>query len=169
MIFGIGTQANNAIPGGATVYGIDLSGNFASAQYHGVTYTTANSMGSFLDSGSNALYILDPVTLTSATGINTVDCADNGYYCPNSTLSLPITLAGTNGTSGVVTLSIANADTLFSANTNNAAFANLGGDSGGTGLATDYLDLGMPFFFGRTVVTGISGTSSTNPNGYWAF
>ena len=167
ITFGIGTQANNAIPSGATLYELDANGNFASTIYNGVTYTSAG----FLDSGSNALYVLDHATLSTATGITTTDCTDNGYYCPASPLSLNITNKGSNSTSAAVTLNLANADSLFSANPSFAAFSNIGSDSG-TSAASDYFDYGLPFFFGRTVFVGISGTtigSTSNPNGYWAF
>jgi hypothetical protein len=161
LVFGIGTESNNAL-GSATLYATDVNGNFAKVVYKGVTYTS----GGFLDSSSNALYVSDPQTL----GI--LDCADNPYYCPNSTTSVSLTNYGTNGTSGTVTLNIANADTLLGNNPGYAAFNNLAGASG-TGVATDYFDLGLPFFFGRTVFVGIAGTTVPNnvsaPNGYFAF
>jgi hypothetical protein len=164
LIFGIGTDNNNAIPGNANVYELDLNGNFPSLVYNGVTYTSA----SFLDSGSNSLFVSDPTTLTTATGVSTINCPDNGYYCPTSTLSLAITVSGANNvTSPTETLNIANADTLL--NSTNAALSNLGATSGGTNAATDSWDLGLPFFFGRTIFVGIAGTSTTYPNGYWAF
>lgn len=70
-----------------------------------------------------------------------------------------------------MTFSIANADALFSSNGGaNAAFNDLGGDSG-TSTSTDYFDFGMPFFYGRNVFVGINGQSG--PNGsvgpYWAY
>jgi len=71
-----------------------------------------------------------------------------------------------------VNLSIANADMLFANNPTYAAFDDLGGPSG-TGLSSDYFDLGLPFFFGRPVFVGIAGTtvpgSANAPNGYFAF
>jgi hypothetical protein len=53
-------------------------------------------------------------------------------------------------------------------NTGFAAFDDLGGDSG-TGASSDYVDLGLPFFLGRSVIVGIAGSNSAYPNGYWAF
>jgi phage gpG-like protein len=71
-----------------------------------------------------------------------------------------------------VSLSLANADLLFGNNPSYAAFPNLGGASG-TGHSTDYFDLGLPFFFGRTVYVGIGGKTVPNsvsaPYGYFAF
>jgi hypothetical protein len=171
LTFGIGTETNNAIPSGATVYELDDYGSFGSATYNGVTYTSTNSGGSFIDSGSNALFVSDETTL------GTTDClvsgADIGYYCPSSTLNLSLGLTGSNGTSTTVSLPIANALDLFS-NTSFAAFNDLGGASciPTTGSpctsATDYWDIGLPFFFGRPIFVGIS-EGTQYPNGYWAF
>ena len=161
LLFGVGTESNNAL-GSATLYAKDSNGNFANVVYNGTSYPS----GGFLDTSSKALYVLDPVTL----GIQ--DCADNSYYCPDSTLPLSLTTYGANGTSGTVTLSIANADMLFENNPGFAAFNNLGGERN-TSLSTDYFDLGLPFFFGRNVFVGIAGTTVPNnasaPNGYFAF
>jgi hypothetical protein len=49
-----------------------------------------------------------------------------------------------------------------------AVFNNIGGDSG-TAPSNDYVDLGIPFFLGRSVFVGIAGSSTAYPNGYWAF
>jgi hypothetical protein len=71
---------------------------------------------------------------------------------------------------------IDNASNLFT-NASYAAFNDLGGPScvrnstaGITcDLADQYLDLGLPFFFGRPIYVGIYGTDTSYPNGYWAF
>ena len=158
LIFGIGTQSNNAL-GSAQVYAVTQDLYFTTT-YNGTQYTD-----SFIDSGSNALYFLDSATLGH------IECSDNpGWYCPASTLNLTVTNAGTNGTSGSVSFSIENADTLF--DTRYAAFNDLGGDSGNS-PASDYFDFGVPFFFGRNVFVGIGGktvTGVTNaPYGFWAY
>jgi len=160
LIFGIGTQSNNAL-GSAMIYAVDNASDFTTT-YNGTPYSD-----SFIDSGSNALYFLDHATL----GIP--DCADApSFYCPTTPgpVSLTVTNTGTNGTSGSVTLNIANADSLF--NTDFAAFNDLGGDNG-PGSATEYFDFGLPFFFGRNVFVGIAGKTVPNgasaPYGYWAY
>jgi hypothetical protein len=161
LVFGVGTESNNSI-GNATIYAIDEKGNFPKIVYNGASFLS----NGFLDTGSNALYVLDAATL----GIQ--DCPNNPYYCPTQTFPLSLTTYGANGTSGTVNLSIADATTLFDTNPTFSAFNNLGGASG-TGLSTDYFDLGLPFFFGRSVFVGIGGTavpnSATAPYGYFAF
>ena len=150
IIFGVGTQTNNAL-GNATLYAADSHGNFSNVVYNGTSYPS----GGYLDTSSKALYVLDPITL----GIP--DCTDNPYYCPDSTLSLSLTTYGVNGASGTVALNIANADSLFADNPGFAAFNNLGGERN-TSISTDYFDLGLPFFFGRSVFVGIAGTTIPN-------
>jgi len=159
LIFGIGTQSDNAL-GSAQVYTTDTSGDFQTT-YNSIAYSQ-----SYIDSGSDSIYFLDSATL----GIP--DCSDYaGWYCPSSTVNYTATNTGLNGTTGPVSFSIANTDALFSGNGGtNAAFNNLGGDSG-TSPSTDYFDFGMPFFYGRNVFIGIE--NETGPNGvvgpYWAY
>jgi len=163
LIFGIGTQSNNGI-GAAQVYELDAYGNFPQVIYNGVVYASPYN-GSFIDSGSDAIYFSDASSLAS-TGI--VECKGNlaGYYCPSSTIPFTVTAYGANNVSGAVQFNVANASGLFSSG--NAAFNDLGGDSG-VGFSTDYVDLGLPFFLGRPVFVGIAGASSAYPNGFWAF
>jgi hypothetical protein len=75
---------------------------------------------------------------------------------------LSATNQGTGAATTVVPFSIANAQTLFSNNGGaNFAFNNLGGPNPGV------FDWGLPFFFGRTVFTGMESQSS--PGGYVAY
>ncbi len=154
LIFGIGTQTDNAL-GSAQVYTTDANGNFQTTFSNNVAYT------SYIDSGSNGIFFLDPTTL----GIP--NCTDNSsFYCPASTATYTATNKGANGTTGPVSFSIANADGLFNANSGtNAAFNDLGGENSGA------FDWGMPFFFGRSVFVGIE--NMTGPNSvvgpYWAY
>jgi hypothetical protein len=75
--------------------------------------------------------------------------------------------------SGSISLSIADATTLV--NSNNGVFNDLAGESVTTNPspATDFFDLGSPFFVGRTVFIGIAGEAVPNranaPNGFVAF
>jgi Protein of unknown function (DUF3443) len=152
VIFGIGTQSDNAL-GSAKVYTTDANGNFST------TFNSAAYPDSFLDTGSNGLYFL------SASTLGITECSDNpGFYCPSAPVSYTATNTGENGTSGQVSFTIENADSLFA--TDNSAFDDLGGDS----LDPESFDWGLPFFFGRTVVIGIQGQSSPGGTGpYWAY
>jgi hypothetical protein len=163
LTFGIGTQSNNAI-GAAQVYETDEYGNFPEVVLNGVTYASPNN-GSFIDSGSTDIFFSDAHSLAS-TGI--VECSGGyeGYYCPTSTILFTATVYGSNNVSGPVQFNIANAVSLF--DTGNAAFNDVGGDSG-SGPSTDYVDLGLPFFLGRSIYVGIAGSNATYPNGFWAF
>lgn len=143
LIFGIGTQSNNAL-NGATVYATDRNGNFTTT-YQGTSVT------SFIDSGSNALFFNDPIT-----PITKCPSPIAWVYCPTSTLPLTATNYSFGSASGVpVTFSIVNAAQLFS---NGSAVA---GNIGGPSLSQ--FDWGLPFFFGRPVFTAIQG--ATTPTG----
>jgi Protein of unknown function (DUF3443) len=154
LVFGIGTQSNNAL-GSAVVYTPDDYLNFTTS-YNGQSYPD-----SFIDSGSDAYFFLD----SSLTGLTNCPSNEAGFYCSSQNFS--VTNLGSNGASGVFNFSIANAATLF-ANENNFAYENLGGYS-----ATSppyYFDWGLPFFFGQNVFVAIAGASTPGGTGpYWAY
>jgi hypothetical protein len=152
LIFGIGTQSNNGL-GSASVYTLNSDAGITT-QYQGQSYPN-----SFLDSGSNGFFFLD----SSAT--NMPECSDNtGFYCPINTQNFSATNVGANGTSGAISFSVANADTLFSDNPTDTVFNQLGGPN------TDSFDWGLPFFYGRNVYTAIDGKSTPQGTGpYWAY
>jgi hypothetical protein len=141
LIFGIGTQSNNAL-GSATIYTVDT--NFG---YITTTYKGKSLPDSFLDSGSNGLFFTDS-TITP--------CSDNsGFYCPTSTLSLSATNTGQNGNSGTVSFSIGNALNYFNSNPSSTVDGSLGGVNGDSAS----FDWGLPFFYGRKVYTAINGNT----------
>jgi Protein of unknown function (DUF3443) len=154
VIFGIGTQSNNAL-GSTRVFTIDpKTGNF-STTYKNKTYT---NMG-FIDSGSNAYFFLDGTT----TGMPVCPSPANGFYCPVSLTNFSATNTGANGASSTVSFSIDNADSLFSV-PSAAVFPTLGGPLSGM------FDFGLPFFYGRNVYVAIDGRPTTGGNGpYWAY
>lgn len=144
LVFGIGTQANNAI-GGATVIGVDASTANFTTVYNGVSYSA-----SFADSGSNAFFFAD-------AGIPLcTDPSTAGFYCPTATRTLVATIQGRNGKSATVNFSVANVSALLAANPTYAALGNLGAPEIG---ATTF-DWGLPFFYGRNVFVAISGAST---------
>jgi len=150
LVFGIGTQGNNAISG-ATKLLADSGSGVISARLNSSTYPN-----SYLDSGSNATFFSD-ASLSACGGAN------NGFYCTGgSPVSESATLQGTNGTMLTADFSVADASTLFM-NKSLVAFSNLGGpNSDGTAL-----DLGLSFFYGRNIFTGLEDPNVTPP--YFAY
>ncbi len=145
LIFGIGTQTNNALQS-VTFYTVPDSGADAgdiTTVFNGVSYP------GFLDSGSNGIFFLDSTT----TGIASCTVQGKTWYCPaTSPDSLTATNQGTNGNQGVVNFSIENATTLLGSG--NIAFSTLGGPM------PDSFRWGLPFFYGRTVFTAIEGMNT---------
>ena len=149
LVFGIGTQSNNAITGATKLLADPLSGV--------VTATLNGTMlpNSYLDSGSNANFFADS-SLTKCPAPN------DGFFCPTSTASRSATLQGTNGTMLAANFNVANANSLF-ANASYVAFSNLGGSSSDT----TSLDLGLSFFYGVNVFTGLENPNVAPP--YFAY
>ena len=155
LIFGIGTQPNNGL-NGATVYAVSPSGSSAgtfTSTYNSTAYPGA------IASGANANYFLT----TAIT--NFPACNTPGYYCPSSQQMVSVNNAGTNGSSGTVTLTVDNGDSLLSSG--NFAFSSLAGPGGNR---TSGFIFGMPFFYGRNVFTALSGANSPGGAGpYFAY
>lgn len=155
LIFGIGTQLNNGL-NGATIYAVNALGSSAGtfpSTYSGTAYPGA------ISSGADANYFLT----TAITGFPA--CNTPGYYCPGSQQTVSVTNAGTNGTSGTVTLTVDNGDSLFSSG--NFAFSSLAGPGG---TRTSGFVFGMPFFYGRNVFTALNGANTPGGTGpYFAY
>jgi len=152
LIFGIGTQTNNAL-GTAKVYTTDSFG-FITATYNGTSYPQ-----SVIDSGSNAYYFLDFATTSFPQCMVVI-----GFYCPASSANFTVTNTGNNGISGPVMFSIFSADTLFSSNPTFKVFSNIGAPFSGA------FDYGLPFFYGKSVFTAINGQNTPGGMGpYFAY
>jgi hypothetical protein len=148
LVFGIGTQNNNAL-GNAAVYTTDPTQNTFSAQYKGTTYSYA-----FIDSGSNGLFF-DDTSITQCAG-------GSSFFCPATALSLSAVVQGLNGASASVGFQISNADALIGSG------ANAMNDYAAQQAST--FDLGLPFFYGRNVYTAIAGKATpAGPGPYFAF
>lgn len=133
LIFGIGTQSNNAVSG-VTKYGTDQYGDLTGT-YKGKSYST------FFDSGSNGNFFQDssfPLCSSSSA-----------FYCPSSEQSLSATVRGTEGNITTVPFQLVSARTLTQDGTK-FAFNSLGGQLG----LSSMFDFGLPFFFGRHVYVG---------------
>jgi len=156
LVFGIGTQSNNAV-GSATVYTADPNlGNF-STTFNGVDFSDA----AFLDSGSNGYFFPDSSIPQCGTGAS-------GFYCPSSTENLSATNQGFTQGSGTVSFSVANALNMFNQSPSDAVYPNLAGTTGTP--PANVFDWGLPFFFGRNVFVAIDGASTPSGNGpFWAY
>jgi len=143
LVFGIGTQSNNAL-GGATVLTLDANANFT-------TMFRGNSFpGSFVDSGSNGIFFLG----SSTTGLPV--CPDNPFYCPTSIQNFTAINQGTNGHSTTINFSVANADGLLSSSNPNFLLPDLAAPS----TPPNFFDWGLPFFYGRNVFVAIEGKNT---------
>jgi hypothetical protein len=151
LILGIGTRSNNN-PAGVTVYPANSAAEFTT------TFNGVSSGSSFIDSGSNGLYLSAPAALLPDCGGN-----NTGFYCPAATQSLSATNIGASGSpSGTISFQIGNFSRLIS--TSNNVFSEVGGREVGG------FDWGLPFFFGRNVYIGFDGITSTLGSGpYWAY
>ena len=170
LTFGIGTQANNALTGlqvyQSSVPGVDFP----------VLAANVNGAASFafLDTGTNAydlaqtgtpVVINKPPSMQAVSGLAVCGQA-GGPYCPPAPVSVQIRLNGSNGNpTSWQTINLADPTLAFQQNLAvipTLAFQN--SDFPG------YSILGLPFYFGKTVATAISG--SVTPYGagpYWAF
>ncbi|RJG07394.1 DUF3443 domain-containing protein [Noviherbaspirillum cavernae] len=150
LVFGIGTQSNNAL-GSATVLTVDPDTGLFTTIYKGNALRR-----SFIDSGSNGLFFPE----------STIPACTSGFYCPPATLSLTATHQGLNGVQREIPFTVANADVLIKNNPGARAYGNLGGP----GLSVDMFDWGLPFYFGRTVFTAIEGRATPGGVGpYYAY
>lgn len=149
MVFGIGTQQNNALPSNANILPLDQDGYFTTT-YKGVSYRST------IDSGGN----------TTAFWDATIPNSGNDYmgymYTPSTTLSLSAILTGVakGATPVTVPFPVANGWALIA--NQNAAY-----DS----LVTPYSGMfiwGLPFFFGRDVYTVLNGARAGRQDGPFA-
>jgi hypothetical protein len=147
LIFGIGTQTNNAL-GGARVLTLDQYGDFTTV-YDGKTFST-----SFIDSGSDILAFND----TSIPTCTSAGLSD--FYCPTSTLNLQAENRGQNGVTAPVSFTVESAETLFT-NASNAAFD----DVAGPGIDSSSFDWGFPFFLGRSVYFAVDAAATSGGKG----
>ncbi len=155
LLFGIGTQSNNALAS-ATIYGVTSSGANPGSLL--ATYNSTAYAGTF-SSGADANYFLTPA-ITSYPA-----CSNPGYYCPSSQQTATVNIAGTNAQTATVTLTTDNADTLFQSG--KFAFSTLSGPAGNRPNAITF---GLPFFYGRNVFTALSGATTPGGTGpYVAF
>ncbi|MFL9907792.1 DUF3443 domain-containing protein [Paraburkholderia sp. RL17-337-BIB-A] len=138
LVFGIGTQQNNALPSNANIIPLDGDGFFTTV-YKGGTFVKAA-----IDSGSN--------TNTFRDATIPVDHWDR--YTPSTTLSLSAALKSGNGATAPVTMpfQVANMASLMAGQY--AAHDDLGVYTS----SSSYFIWGLPLFYGRNVYTALNGS-----------
>jgi hypothetical protein len=155
LVFGINTQTNNTLASSVTELQADPATGFIEAALNGTTYTE-----SYLDSGSNGVFFNDSSLTICPGSMNNM-----GFYCPASTVSESATMISPVTSNQLAApFSVANAQTLFTNNPTFTAFSNLGGTVAGA----DSVDLGLPFFFGTNIYTGIE-NPETNSQPFFAY
>ncbi len=172
LVFGIGTESNNQLSSSASVF--TLACNEFTTVFDGQTFGVTNAAtcagpGSFIDSGSNALYFPNVPKIPECSS-NTAAGDLSGFYCPSVTQSFSATNKGEDGTSKSTSFSVANTEDLFTnmATSSDAVQPALAGTNP-TGYGFDW---GLPFFYGVNVYTSIDGQSV--PSGapaapWWAY
>jgi hypothetical protein len=156
VVFGIGTQTDNALPTASTltVLGTDANGDFT-ATYNGAT----TSQPALIDSGADAYSFNDPTIAVCASGLFV------GYYCPAvapQSVFAVNTGVGVNNATNTVNFAIADPNSFVA---NATAFVNLGGGGGAT-----HFTWGMPFFYGRKIYVGIDQrVAGTYTGPYYAY
>lgn len=145
LVFGIGTQQNNALPSTASIIALDGNGFFTT------TYKGGTFGNSAIDSGSN----------TTIFGDTAIPFDAWGRYTPATTLSLSALLKSTSGagTAATVPFQVANTANLLSGTY--AAFDNVASYTSVSG----YFIWGLPFFFGRSVYTALNGSQAGAQSG----
>ena len=160
LIFGIDTQTDNA-SGTETVLTVDNNAELS------IMFNSTTLANSFIDSGSNGIYFSDSSIVTCTAPPNDPTSQIVNFYCPASTLTLPITIVGMNGTStNNLTFQVGNAETMLQNNFD--AFPLLAGTLPAGNAGT--FDFGLPFFYGRRVAVVVQGAMTKAGTGpYIAF
>jgi len=142
LIFGVGTRSNNALPANPTILAVSDQGTLT-------TMYASRSVPAIVDSGTNGLMFRDT---SIPTGVN-------NWFAPQNTLSLSATMMSTVGLQATVPFSIADAERLFESHY--AAYDSLGALS----LSSNMFVWGLPFYYGRSVYTVLSGTQAGDRTG----
>lgn len=161
ITFGIGTQSNNAYNVAATALASDPATTAVSTSYTSQKAgSSAVSYTSWFDTAGVAYFFTDSgIPMCTSSGLTT-------FYCPTQPLTLQANVGGAGGVGGPVTVNftVANAETLNSANPNSIVFSSLGATPPAVYGANAFV-WGLPFFFGRTVFIAYPGATITGNAG----
>jgi hypothetical protein len=152
LVFGIGTQSNNAL-GSATILATDPGSGTLNVTFGGTAYPL-----SALDSGSNAFYFSDSALSVCAQGT-----AGAGFFCTAANISTTITTQ--SNTQLAANFTIADATATVQANPMATAFPQLAGPIGA--MQSQTFDFGLPYFYSRNVFTAIENTTAAGVQGPW--
>nr|WP_090535304.1 DUF3443 family protein [Paraburkholderia sartisoli] len=150
LVFGINTQSNNTLMAAQTFLS-DPAGDLPGSTFNG------NPAVALFDTGSNGNFF-DDSTL-AACGSN-----EPGFYCPPAAQTRPFTVKGSGSASATVNMNVVSAATLIASGTNFAF-----NDLAGQGIRAGWVDLGLPFFFGRHVYLGMNQSASGGAAPFIAF
>jgi hypothetical protein len=142
LTFGIGTQSNNVLPATAQQLTTTPFGELT-------TSFNGNTTAGIIDSGSGAYFFVDP-----SIGQCPASFSSEPWFCPASPATISASLQGESGATFGVTFTLANAVAELGNNAN-AAHEGIGQNVGLFGAGE--LDLGMPYFYGRSITFGIQG------------
>jgi hypothetical protein len=152
IVFGIGTESNNALGSAIKLVADPDTGEI------NATLNAGAALTAYMDSGSNANFFADSSLATCGPS------ADSTFFCPTTTVTEDVILTGFDGSAPTVgNFDVADATTLFS-NATFTAFNDLGAPA--FAGSTSSLDLGLPFFFGHNIYLAIESTN--NPTPYFA-
>lgn len=143
LVFGINTRPNNTASSHINLIKTDTHGYFN-------TIHDGKMLLSFIDSGSNGLFF--PASASNPK------CNYWVWFCPTNTINLnammiPWSLGGKPSSVNFEVI-----DSYGASLSENWAYSNLAAETSG------FFDWGLPFFYGRTVYTAISG-KNTGING----
>jgi hypothetical protein len=147
MVFGLGTRSNNQFPT-LQVLATTSQGYLLGALSSNSALAGGSFSSTFLDTGSNGIFF----------DSNLPNCGypnDSGFYCPLADVVLSVAFGSAGSGQAKKSFTITNAAALFQKG--NTALPTLGGTLNVQG----FLDLGLPFFYGKTVVIGIDGMAAT--------
>jgi Protein of unknown function (DUF3443) len=134
LIFGIGTQANNALPSNVNVVGLNDYGEFTT-QYQGRVFNW-----SAIDSGTNGFAFQDDAIPTTSN-----------WYTPSSALNLAATMEAIDGKGTPVNIPFTIDSALRMSANGYAAYDNVGWYQSRSNMFM----WGLPFFYGRSVYTTV--------------
>ena len=168
VIFGIGTQSNNTPANGVTALPLSPYTGEITASLNG------GSDDTFIDSGSTFYNVPSGSSTSSLTDCTNYNPEYQYFYCPQNNSSSPVSLSfpllGNGGSPSLpITIQIGNPIEIFSSPTN-WVFSNIAIKFNLVGFSNNTVDLGLPFYLGRTIYQGFEGKSSSLASGtYWAF